>query len=108
MSVRLGTLYVVAAFALCSVCAGGARAEPSEIRIAQQYGVNYLPLLVMKKNRLVEKQAQAAGLGSVTVTWTQFGSGAAMNDALIAGSLDFASGGVGPLIKIWDRVLDEL
>lgn len=80
-----------------------ASAEPSEIRIAQQFGVNYLPLLVMKKERLVEKHAHAQGLDKVTVTWAQFGSGAAMNDALLAGSLDFASGGVGPLLKIWDK-----
>ncbi len=87
----------------CLLLATPARAEPAQIRIAEQFGVNYLPLLVMKKFRLVEKQAQAAGLGSVTVTWAQFGSGAAMNDALLSGSLDFASGGVGPLLKIWDK-----
>ena len=85
-----------------------ARAETGDIRIAQQFGINYLPLLVMKKYGLVEKHAKAAGLGSVTVTWAQFGSGAAMNDALLSGSLDFASGGVGPLLKIWDKTKGNL
>ncbi len=91
------------AAAVCSFFPGAARAETREIRIAQQFGVNYLPLTVMKKMRLVEKQAQSAGLGAVTVSWAQFGSGSAMNDALLAGNLDFASGGVGPLLKIWDK-----
>jgi len=81
--------------------------EVREVRLAQQFGVNYLPLIVMKKHGLVEKRAQAAGLGAIKVTWTQFGSGAAMNDALLAGNLDFASGGVGPLLKIWDRAKGE-
>lgn len=80
-----------------------AAAESREIRVAQQFGVNYLPLLVMKKYRLIEKQVQKAGLGDASVKWTQFGSGSAMNDALLAGNLDFASGGVGPLLKIWDK-----
>jgi NitT/TauT family transport system substrate-binding protein len=96
-----GVGIVVAVVCCAWPCWAGA--EPQEIRIAQQYGVNYLPLLVMKKDRLVEKHAQAAGLGNVAVKWAQFGSGAAMNDALLAGGLDFASGGVGPLIKIWDK-----
>jgi len=91
----------LAASILCS--APGAQAEPKEIRVAQQFGVNYLPLLVMKKYQLIEKQAEKAGLGAVKVSWTQFGSGSAMNDALLASNLDFASGGVGPLLKIWDK-----
>jgi NitT/TauT family transport system substrate-binding protein len=96
----LPMLVVVIVLALAPVTAA---AEPGEIRIAQQFGLNDLPLLVMKKDRLVEKHAKAAGLGSVKVTWAQFGSGAAMNDALLSENLDFASGGVRPLLKIWDK-----
>lgn len=97
------TLQTLAVLVACAVLSTAAVAEPSEIRIAQQFGVNYLPLLMMKKYGLVEKHALKAGLGNVTVTWAQVGSGAAMNDALLAGDLDFASGGVGPLLKIWDK-----
>lgn len=84
-----------------------AGAEVKEVRLAQQFGVNYLPLIVMKKHGLIEKRAQAAGLGAIKATWAQFGSGAAMNDALLSDNLDFASGGVGPLLKIWDRSKGE-
>ena len=34
----------------------------SEITVAQQYGVGFLPLMVMERQALVEKQAAAAGL----------------------------------------------
>lgn len=84
-----------------------AGAEVKEVRLAQQFGVNYLPLTIMKKYGLIEKRALAAGLGAVKVTWAKFGSGAAMNDALLSDSLDFASGGIGPLLKIWDRSKGE-
>lgn len=82
-------------------------AEVREVRLAQQFGVNYLPLIVMKRHGLIEKHAQAAGLGAIKASWAQFGSGAAMNDALLSDNLDFASGGVGPLLKIWDRSKGE-
>jgi NitT/TauT family transport system substrate-binding protein len=35
--------------------------------------------------------------------WIQFTSGTPMNDAILSGNLDFASGGVGPLLTIWSR-----
>jgi len=102
---------VVAWLAGLALLSGGlsapAGAEVKEVRLAQQFGVNYLPLVIMKKHGLIEKHAQAAGLGMVKATWAQFGSGAAMNDALLSDSLDFASGGIGPLLKIWDRSKGE-
>lgn len=94
---------LAAAFLALLLGVASAHAEVNEVRIAQQFGINYLPLTIMKKYRLVEKKAAEAGLGEVSVTWAQFGAGAGMNDALLSGSLDFASGGVGPLLTIWDK-----
>jgi NitT/TauT family transport system substrate-binding protein len=37
------------------------------------------------------------------VTWVKLGSGSAMNDALLSGSVEVASGGSAPLLKIWDK-----
>lgn len=84
------------------------RAEVREVRIAQQFGVAYLPLMVMKNARLVERHADRLGVGPLKVTWTTFGSGADMNTALLAGTLDFASGGVGPVLQIWGRTQGNL
>ena len=106
LQMRLGAS--LAAAILASTFCGPLRAEPSEISIALQYGVSYLPLLIMKQHKLVEKYARAEGLGSVAVTWMQFGSGAGMNDALLSGSLDFASGGVAPMLTIWDKTRGNL
>jgi NitT/TauT family transport system substrate-binding protein len=57
----------------------------------------------MEEQKLIEKHVKAAGLGDVKVEWTQLTAGAPMNDALLSGNLDFASGGVGPLVTIWAR-----
>lgn len=85
-----------------------AAAEVSEIRIAQQYGIGYLPLMIMEDGKLLEKHAKAAGLGDLKVTWSKFAGGNVMNDALLSGDLQFASGGVTPLITLWAKTRGNL
>lgn len=80
-----------------------ARAEVSEVRIAQQYGISYLPLMWMEQNKLLEKHAAARGLGPIRVSWAKFAGGSVMNDALLSGSLDFASAGVAPAVTLWAK-----
>ena len=87
--------------------AAGARAELAEINVAQQYGISYLPLMLMEEQKLIEKHAKAAGV-DVKVGWAKFAGGNVMNDALLSGSLQFASGGVGPLITLWSRTKGNL
>ena len=92
--------------AICAAAALGAsaaRAEVSEVRIAQQFGISYLPLTVMHHEQLLEKAAAKAGIAGLKVSWAQFGAGNSMNDALLSGNLDFPSGGVGPLLTIWSK-----
>jgi NitT/TauT family transport system substrate-binding protein len=75
----------------------------SEIRITRQYGLAYLPLTLIEQQHLLEKTARAEGLGDVKVTWVQLGSGAASNDALLSGSVDFVSMGAPPMINAWAK-----
>src|SRR6476620_10748089 len=84
-----------------------ARAEMSEINVAQQYGIGYLPLMIMEDQKLIEKHAKAAGL-DVKVGWAKFAGGNVMNDALLSNSLQFASGGVGPLVTLWAKTRGNL
>jgi NitT/TauT family transport system substrate-binding protein len=86
-----------------AIAAGPAAAEVGEVRIAQQFGISYLPLTVMEHEKLLEKQAAKAGVANLKVNWLHFGAGNAMNEALLSGNLDFPSGGVGPLLTIWSK-----
>ncbi|MBK1840580.1 ABC transporter substrate-binding protein [Azospirillum sp. YIM B02556] len=86
---------------MTSAIAAPAAAE-GRIRIAEQYGLGYLPLHVLRHNQLIEKHGKALGL-DIAVDWVQLSGGAAMNDALLSGSIDLGSAGVGPLLTIWDR-----
>lgn len=85
-----------------------ASAEVSKVGIAQQYGISYLPLMIMEENKLLEKEAKEAGLGDIKVNWAKFAGGNVMNDALLSGDLQFASGGLGPFITLWAKTKDNI
>src|SRR5271169_5658288 len=84
-----------------------ASADLAEIKVAKQYGISYLPLMLIEDGKLIEKHAKAAGV-DVTVTWATFAGGNVMNDALLSNSLQIASGGVGPLVILWSRTRGNL
>ncbi len=93
----------VAAAVIGAMVLNAASADVGEVKLARQFGIHYLPLVVMEHEQLVEKQAKEAGLGNLKVTWAQLSGGASVNDALLSGAIDFSAGGVGPLIQIWDK-----
>src|SRR5260370_5861959 len=66
-----------------------------------------MPLTIMEQKHLLEQQGKALGL-EIKTEWVQFTSGTPMNEALISGNLDFASGGVGPLLSIWGKTRENL
>src|SRR3954468_3600824 len=100
-------LFALLTIALC-VHATPLRAEVSELKIAEQFGIGYLPLTLMKANKLVEKHLKTAGLAETKVVWSVLASGQPMNDALLSGSLHVASGGLAPFLIIWDRTRGAL
>lgn len=73
-----------------------------EISIAQQFGIGYLILDVVKDQKLIEKHGKAQGL-DIKVDWRTISGATAMNEALLAGSLDIVSAGVPPMLTVWDR-----
>jgi len=80
-----------------------AYAELAEINVAQQYGVSFLPLMVMQRDKLVEKHAKAAGLSDVKVNWVKVAGPSVMNDGVISGAIQFIAVGAPSLITLWDK-----
>ena len=100
---RFYTLTIALTAALAATVAPNASAEVSEITIAQQYGVSFLPLMVMQKENLVEKHAAKFGLSGVAVKWAKVAGPSVMNDGLISGALHFAAQGAPSLITLWSK-----
>jgi NitT/TauT family transport system substrate-binding protein len=100
-SFRFGHLASFFGLGLSLLVPNLAHAE-GELRIAEQFGIVYLLLNVARDQHLIEKHGKEAGI-DIKVDWTQLSGGPAINDALLAGSIDIAGAGVGPLLTIWDR-----
>jgi len=77
-------------------------AKPTQVRIAYQPGLNYLPLMVLEHEKLVEAQLMRKNQ-EAEVSWVKFSSGGPMNDAILAGQIDIASGGITVLAILWDK-----
>jgi NitT/TauT family transport system substrate-binding protein len=80
-----------------------ASAESDTVRIAQPYGLVYLPSYVAIDRHMIEDRAAAAVLGPIKVTLTRLASGPAGSDMILAGDADLAMGGFGPALTLWDK-----
>lgn len=85
-----------------------ASAEVQQVQVATQYGFGFLPMMVIEHEHLFDKRLKAAGQKDVSVHWSTLGGGTAMNDALLSGSLDIASGGIAPFIVLWAKAKSTL
>ena len=88
--------------AAAAVGAGPARAEAAAIRLSHGLGVLYLPLIVMREAKLVEKHLAAAGIASA-VSWVVLDGGGQINDAMIAGALDIAGNSIPGFLTLWSK-----
>src|SRR5215468_4366765 len=114
MALKLPLQFILVAFAvllLLSACNGKPatqNGEVTEVRIPRGAGgVGFLPLLVMEKDRLIEKQAREAGIQNLKVKWIDLGGPAVMNDSLLSGAVDFIAAGPPAFLILWDRTLDS-
>src|SRR5260221_6993430 len=102
----IGRLSLVGTCLLAVVLAQSPRrayAEAQEIRLAKQFSMGYVQFNILEHRHLIEQHAKALGLGHVTVSWATFNGPNAMNDALVAGSVDVVSGGVPGLLTLWAK-----
>lgn len=103
---------LISAFLAAVLSAGCGRGAPAgevtELRIPKGAGgVGFLPLMVMEKYQLVERQAQADGIMDLKVQWIDLGGPSVMNEALLSGSVDFIAAGPPAFITLWERTRDS-
>ena len=96
---------VVAATVGLSISSTTASAETNELRVAKQYGLGFLPLIVMQSKGFFDMRAKEAGL-NVKPEWVTLGGPAASNDALLSGNVDIVSNGPPSFLIMWNRTLN--
>jgi NitT/TauT family transport system substrate-binding protein len=113
ISIALGSL-------VAAPIAGGRPAlADMTLRIERPLDLAALPLLVMQHEHLIERVAEAMGLGGLTVSWSTTGERPPL-DALIAGGSDLAvvdlpqfllaadaTGGTGPQVRALGAVMQR-
>ena len=79
-----------------------AKAETAELRIVRQFGLAFLPIMVMDAEKLYEKRATEQGIETKPVYMT-LGSNTAVNEALISGSVNIVTNGPPGFLTLWSR-----
>src|SRR5947199_10594811 len=97
----------IAAAVLLLAGASAPRAELSEITIAQQFGVSFLPLMLMERDSLVEKHAKAAGV-ELKTNWQKVAGPSVINDGLLSGTVHFGAVGAPSLITLWSKTKNNV
>lgn len=78
-------------------------AAQNTVKIVQQFGISYLPLLVALDGKLIEKHAAQLGVPDAKVEVVRLASGAAANDAIISGSVNLAMAGLTVMLNLRDK-----
>ncbi len=79
--------------------------EVSTIVLVKQYGLPYLPLMVMEQEKLVEKHGAKLGVPALKPDYKTLGGTASLMEALISGNMNFGVTGVPGLATLWDKTV---
>jgi NitT/TauT family transport system substrate-binding protein len=93
---------IAAAALIVAASTTAPRAELAEITVAQQFGVAFLPLMLMERDQLIEKHAKAAGV-EVKTNWQKVAGPSVINDGLLSGNVHFGAVGAPSLATLWSR-----
>ena len=95
--------FCLGALAMPSLARSAFGDEVSTVMIIGQHGLPYLPLMLMRDGKLVEKHAARVGLPNLTADYRTLGGTQSLVDALIAGQMNFGITGVPGLATLWDK-----
>jgi NitT/TauT family transport system substrate-binding protein len=84
---------------------GLASAQVTAVRLGKQYGLPFLPQMVMESQKLIEKHAGLLGLPTLAAEWTTLSGPGALNDALLSGSIEFVNVAGPSLVTLWSKTV---
>lgn len=96
LSVVVGTL----------LFSGCGKKEEAKLVIADQFGLAYAPLEIMKAQGLVEKNLAERGIENVRVEYKKLGNTATIREAMVAGDLDIGFVAIPPFLLGKDKGMD--
>lgn len=98
---RLRAIWILAVSACLMLShAAPTYAEQGELRLARTRTMAFLPFMIMEHDKLLEKNAAAAGLGDLKVQWLTFAGPNVSIDAMLSGNVDIIATGPTGLITL--------
>lgn len=94
------TGFLIFSLCLCG-CKSTENAAKYKIKIAEQYGLAYAPISIMKQNKIMEKN-----LPGLEVSWQQLGNTAAIREAMLSNNLDVGFMAIPPFLIGWDKGME--
>lgn len=74
---------------------------PEKVTIAYQPGINYANLLIVKQQKILEKQ-----FSKTQFEWKELSNGPAIRDGIIANQIQVGASGLGSFLVGWDKGMD--
>lgn len=90
---RYGRLVQILCAAGVALAVAGCGNRKESIGIAEQYGIAYAPLQIMKEKQILESK-----LPGVQINWTQFGGPTGIREGMLGGEIDIGFMGVAPVL----------
>ena len=81
----------------------GATAASAVLRLSRQFGLSYLPMILMQEQRLLEAELAQRGMPATRVEWSAVAGSSQHLDGLLSGQYDFIAPGVPTLATLWDK-----
>lgn len=88
---------------LFALAAASAHAETNTLRIASQFGLVYLPVIVAQDQKLFEKHAAELGIPDLQVSISRVSGSTAITEAVLSGSVDAGAFGTPGLLIAWEK-----
>lgn len=77
--------------------------EIETLIIADQFGLAYAPIEIMKQKGFLEEALKNNGLDNIEIKWQKFGNTVAIREAMLSGSLDIGFVGIPPFLLALDN-----
>jgi NitT/TauT family transport system substrate-binding protein len=94
------TVLLVLILVLSTGCSKQA-SDLQQITIAEQYGLAYAPLQIMKELKLLEKNHS-----NLQINWKQMGNTVAIREAMLANEVDIGFMAIPPFLIGWDKGME--
>ena len=79
--------------------------QAPRVVLGKQYGLPFLPQMVMESQNLIEQHAAKHGVRALDVAWQTFSGPGALNDGLLGGSIQFVNVAAPSLATLWDKTV---